>query len=279
MLSESWVPHHSSIYHTTEEEIWKYSYPLKIKQHVSPYAVPFIAILSPALTSLLFALFGKISMTELHHTLLVGTSCVAFTGVVTNTIKINVGRPRPNFLALCFGKNDNGERRFDPQGVPLCNDNAVGPDEGFKSFPSGHTSWSTSGLGYMAFWIMGKLPQNGVPHPLQTAGSMLPLLASALIGASRLQDSWHHPEDVIAGYMLGLLMAWVFYRRLYGMQGMLPVVPVQLANGQVAYMVQQPGGGGGGGNGGGKEERWERAWNSFGGLQNSASKEDAGINV
>jgi membrane-associated phospholipid phosphatase len=243
MLSESWVPHHSSIYHTTEEEIWKYSYPLKIKQHISPYAIPFIAILSPALTSLIFALFGKIAMTELHHTLLVGTSCVAFTGLVTNTIKVNVGRPRPNFIARCFG--EHGERRFDPQGVPLCNDNAVDPDEGFKSFPSGHTSWSTSGLGYMTFWLMGKLPHNGVPHPLQTAGAMLPLLASALIGASRLQDNWHHPEDVIAGYMLGLLMAWVFYRSLYG-----------------------------GGNG--KEER---SGSSFGGLENSASKEDVGMNV
>lgn len=31
-----------------------------------------------------------------------------------------------------------------------------------------------------------------------------------------LQDKWHHEEDVIAGFSLGLLMAWLFYRQAYG---------------------------------------------------------------
>ena len=36
---------------------------------------------------------------------------------------------------------------FTPEGLPRCADDAVSPEEGIKSFPSGHTSWSTSGAG------------------------------------------------------------------------------------------------------------------------------------
>lgn len=34
-------------------------------------------------------------------------------------------------------------------------------------------------------------------------------------GLTRLQDYWHHVEDVAAGFALGLTMAYLFYRQLY----------------------------------------------------------------
>lgn len=30
-----------------------------------------------------------------------------------------------------------------------------------------------------------------------------------------MQDKWHHEEDVICGFALGFLMAWLFYRQAY----------------------------------------------------------------
>lgn len=213
------VPHHSYIYHDVQShsdaELWKYSYPLNQKQHVPPLFVPFISILTPVCMAGIWYLLGKIPARELHHSALVVSGCVVFTGLVTNIIKINVGRPRPNFVARCW---PSGNPQFTATGHVLCEDSILDVDEGFKSFPSGHTSWSTSGLGYLSFWLLGKLrvfvgEDEIKPHKLMLA--LMPILGAALIGASRLQDNWHHPEDVAAGFFLGMILSWLFYRTLY----------------------------------------------------------------
>ncbi|KAL4444853.1 hypothetical protein ABPG77_003903, partial [Micractinium sp. CCAP 211/92] len=76
-----------------------------------------------------------------------------------------------------------------------------------------HTSWSTSGLGFLTFWLLGKLRvfADGSAAPERFALAMAPLLGAAWIGMSRIQDYWHHVEDVCAGFVLGLLMAFCYY--------------------------------------------------------------------
>lgn len=102
------------------------------------------------------------------------------------------------------------------QGLPKCLDDAVNPAEGMKSFPSGHTSWSTSGLGFTSFWLLGQLRCfDGQAQPLRFILSLSPLLFAVWIGMSRTQDYWHAPDDVAAGFLLGLLMAYCFYRQVY----------------------------------------------------------------
>lgn len=44
-------------------------------------------------------------------------------------------------------------------------------------------------------------------HPLH------PIFPTGL--ARRIQDNWHHETDVMAGFGLGLAMAFCFYRQLY----------------------------------------------------------------
>lgn len=51
---------------------------------------------------------------------------------------LQVGRHRPDFVARCWP--DGGVPRFTPEGRPACAENAVDPDEGRKSFPSGAVS-------------------------------------------------------------------------------------------------------------------------------------------
>ena len=43
--------------------------------------------------------------------------------------------------------------------------------------------------------------------------SHTPLLSSSSL--PRLQDSWHHPTDVMAGGALGLGLAYLFYRQTF----------------------------------------------------------------
>jgi hypothetical protein len=51
--------------------------------------------------------------------------------------------------------------------------------------------------------------------PFNLVIAMLPLGGAVWIGASRLQDYWHHPDDVAAGFVLGIVMAWLFYRTTF----------------------------------------------------------------
>jgi membrane-associated phospholipid phosphatase len=139
------------------------------------------------------------------------------TGMTTNFIKVNVGRFRPHFVARCWP--DGGLPVFEPDGRPRCNDAAINPLEGMKSFPSGHTAWSTSGLAFSTFFLLGKTGcfvggSNG-GGPFHLIGSLLPLLGSVWIGCSRMQDYWHHWEDVVVGFSLGFVMAYLFYKTTY----------------------------------------------------------------
>lgn len=53
---------------------------------------------------------------------------------------------------------------------------------------AGHTSWSTSGLGYLTFWLAGKLRiYDGSGHSWRLPASMVPLGGAVWIGITRLE--------------------------------------------------------------------------------------------
>jgi len=193
ILSEGLDPYRHVMYSSTDSEIWKYSYPLKSNQ-VPAWAVPTIALLSPLAFIFAWHLSGQITPLEAHHAAVAAMTCVMTTGITTNFIKCNVGRFRPNFVARCWP--NGAQPHFLPDGRPECDNNAVNPLEGMKSFPSGHTAWSTAGLGFLSFWLMGKLQcfsggaAGGGGEPFRLIASLLPLGGATWIGASRLQDYW-----------------------------------------------------------------------------------------
>lgn len=214
-ISETSTPYRHVLYSASDNELWKYSYPLRVN-HVPAWAVPTIAVLAPCLSIAAAYLTGQITLFEAHQAAFAAITCVVTTGLMTNFIKVNVGRFRPNFVARCWP--GGATPAFSADGRPQCLDNAVDPAEGMKSFPSGHTSWSTAGLGYLSFWLMGKLRcfnGGGRAGPLGLVLALTPLSGSIWIGASRLQDYWHHAEDVAVGFLLGLVMSYMFYRTAY----------------------------------------------------------------
>eukprot|EP00887_Chlorella_sp_A99_P004643 scaffold4.g4643.t1 len=189
--SENWQPYRHVIYKTSDHELWRYSYPLRTN-HVPAWAVPCIAVFGPTLAIGAALAAGRISRMEAHHAILMATCCVATTGLLTNWVKASVPRPRPG---------PPPSRIVLPRGCAA---------------HAGHTSWSTSGLGYLTLWLLGKLRCfDGSAQPLRFVASLLPLLGAAFIGITRLQDYWHHTEDVLAGFTLGLIMAFCFYRMVY----------------------------------------------------------------
>lgn len=140
----------------------------------------------------------------------------AFT--ITGALKNAIGKPRPDLIDRCQINNDlikKGEWVL--QNITICTQtsNYILQD-GFKSFPSGHSSVSFAGLFYLSIYLAGKL------HVLDAKGEvwrtflvMVPTLGAALITGTRIMDARHHPFDVISGAMLGILVAWGSYRQYF----------------------------------------------------------------
>ena len=135
---------------------------------------------------------------------------------ITNVVKNTVGRPRPDLIDRCQPKA--GSSNAEPFGLAttlVCTQTNLLKD-GFKSFPSGHSSMSFSGLGYLSLFLAGRL------HVLDHHGQVykpilvvVPLLGAALIAISRTMDNRHHAGDVIVGSGLGMLVAWMAYRQYF----------------------------------------------------------------
>ncbi|KAJ6196665.1 lipid phosphate phosphatase 1 [Bipolaris maydis] len=140
----------------------------------------------------------------------------AFT--ITGALKNAIGKPRPDLISRCLVDQAKiNTERYALQTIDICTqkDNYILQD-GFKSFPSGHSSVSFAGLFYLSIYLSGKL------HVLDAKGEvwrtfivMVPTLGAALITGTRIMDARHHPFDVISGALLGILVAWGSYRQYF----------------------------------------------------------------
>lgn len=186
-------------------------YPLK-DNTVPVWAVPIYAVLLPIVIFVLYYL-RKRDVYDLHNSILGLLFAVLITGVLTDAIKDAVGRPRPDFFWRCF---PDGQEIYDRWGDVICHGKESDIKEGHKSFPSGHTSWSFAGLGFLSLYLAGKIKcfdRKG--HVAKLCIVFLPLLAASLVGVSRVDDYWHHWQDVFAGGLLGLAVATFCYLQFY----------------------------------------------------------------
>ncbi|KAF8052193.1 hypothetical protein N665_1588s0007 [Sinapis alba] len=187
------------------------SYPLK-SNTVPIWSVPVYAILLP-LAIFIFIYFRRRDVYDLHHAVLGLLYSVLVTAVLTDSIKNAVGRPRPDFFWRCF---PDGKALYDSLGDVICHGDKSVIREGHKSFPSGHTSWSFAGLGYLSLYLSGKIQAfDGKGHVAKLCIVILPLLVAALVGISRVDDYWHHWQDVFAGGLLGLVVSTFCYLQFF----------------------------------------------------------------
>ncbi|XVF44227.1 hypothetical protein PTKIN_Ptkin02bG0103700 [Pterospermum kingtungense] len=122
-----------------EDMMTDMTYPLK-DNSVPFWAVPMLAIMLPFFVILVYY-FIRRDVYDLHHAILGLLFSVLITGVITDAIKDAVGRPRPDFFWRCF---PDGKGVFDPVTKDvMCTGLKSVIKEGYKSFPSGHTSWIT----------------------------------------------------------------------------------------------------------------------------------------
>ncbi|KAL9595171.1 MAG: hypothetical protein Q9179_005094 [Wetmoreana sp. 5 TL-2023] len=138
--------------------------------------------------------------------------------VITGALKNATGKPRPDLIDRCQPLEGSADPLpFGLSNSTICTQtNHKMLKDGFRSFPSGHSSSAFAGLFYLTIYLSAKM------HVLDNRGEvwktfivMVPTLGAALIAVSRIMDARHHPFDVISGSLLGVIVAWGAYRQYF----------------------------------------------------------------
>ncbi|KAL9021809.1 MAG: hypothetical protein Q9185_001044 [Variospora sp. 1 TL-2023] len=176
-----------------------------------------------------------------HVTILGLLISLLLTSFLTDTFKNAIGRPRPDLLARC--KPAKGTPTDKLVTIAVCTEkNHHTLHDGWRSFPSGHSSFAFSGLGYLSllltfgalFWpedgdgqlaaantgitsvLAGQLhtfrPRTDF---LRALAALAPAVCAAMIAVSRCEDYRHDVYDVTVGSALGFTIAYLSYRRYY----------------------------------------------------------------
>lgn len=192
-------------------------HPFAVHERVPDSALYFIAFVAPLLLQWLINFAMVRSWWDAHLSALGLVLSLALAGSLTEVVKITVGRPRPDVISRCNPDSGTVDPTFGLSTVAICHqsDRHI-LNDGFRSFPSGHSSLSFAGLTFLSLYTAGKL------HLFDTRGhtakawvSVLPLFGAALVAVSRTMDYRHHWQDVLAGSILGLLTANFAYRQYF----------------------------------------------------------------
>ncbi|KAF8631439.1 hypothetical protein AX17_005116 [Amanita inopinata Kibby_2008] len=188
--------------------------------NVALYLICFIAPLSiqPIINYLTVR-----SWWDLHNATLGLILSLATTGSITQFVKITVGRPRPDIIDRCKPPAGATDPPFGLTSWTICTqtDNGILRD-GFRSFFSGHSSLSFAGLGFLSFYLAGKMhlfDKRG--HTGKTWLALSPFSGAALVAISRTMDyrlALHyldHWQDVLIGSIIGTTLAYFSYRQYY----------------------------------------------------------------
>ena len=137
--------------------------------------------------------------------------------VITGTLKNLCGKPRPDLIDRCQPRPGNVDPPTGLSNITICTQTSVAIlTDGFRSFPSGHSSSSFAGLFYLSLYLAGKhhvLDQRGEVWRIVIV--LIPTLGASCIATSRIMDARHHPFDVLFGSTLGILVAWASYRQYF----------------------------------------------------------------
>ncbi|WVR08506.1 hypothetical protein IAU60_005561 [Kwoniella sp. DSM 27419] len=189
-----------------------------LHERVPPQMLAFISVGIPLIFLVPLSFLVARNAWDVHNSVLGLVMSYTMTGVVTQVIKMSVGRPRPDLIARCMPAPGSVDHPvFGLSTVKICtNTNLLVLNDGFKSFPSGHSSLSFAGLVYLSLYLAGKMHLwDGRGHRTRAWFALSPLLGGTMVAISRTEDNRHHWQDVLVGSLLGLFIAWVSYRTYY----------------------------------------------------------------
>ncbi|KAK3954771.1 phosphatidic acid phosphatase [Pseudoneurospora amorphoporcata] len=145
-------------------------------------------------------------------------------------IKWLIGGLRPHFLTVCqpdISRATNtqiAQAGYSAQGFAqiyytkdICTGNPDEIDDSLESMPSGHSTAAFAGFIFLALYLNAKLKVFSNYHPAlwKLAAVYAPVLGACLIAGALTIDEFHHWYDVLAGAVIGTVMAFSAYRMVY----------------------------------------------------------------
>jgi len=201
------MPFEQYIGNRLNDPIISYPHTPKDKQQVTAGQLWILALWVPLGAVISLQAVLPSSRRELNRAVLGLCSSFSLALTLVCLVKNHVGRLRPDFLARCVPVDGHCSRS--------------GPDviEGRKSFPSGHSCLSFAGLGYLALYMfvgIGQLQARRWQYSLwRVVLAGCPWCLALWVALSRLQDYWHHWEDILVGGLLGHVCAISMYKLRY----------------------------------------------------------------
>jgi diacylglycerol diphosphate phosphatase/phosphatidate phosphatase len=155
-------------------------------------------------------------------------------------IKWLIGGLRPHFLAACkpvipadilatVGANNDGNDAGTSRGNvangfrqimfdrSICTGDQSEINDSLESMPSGHTTAAFAGFVFLYLYLNAKLKIFANYHPAmwKIIALYAPILGACLIGGALTIDEYHNWYDILAGAIIGTLMAFSAYRMVY----------------------------------------------------------------
>lgn len=129
------------------------SYPHAAIERVPPFWLFACGGGLPLLVVFAWALTARIGLNQAHASILGLFISLALTLFLTGLIKNSVGRPRPDLIARC--KPHENAPAHTLVTIAVCTEtDARVLQDGWRSFPSGHSSFAFGGLGYLALYVV-----------------------------------------------------------------------------------------------------------------------------
>ncbi|KAH8816025.1 phosphatidic acid phosphatase type 2/haloperoxidase [Xylogone sp. PMI_703] len=169
----------------------------------------------PAVILIVWLAIARANFHKFHVTILGLAISLIMTSLLTNIIKNAVGRPRPDLISRCKPAVDTPPNTLVT--ISVCTETDKHRlQDGWRSFPSGHSSFAFAGLGFLSLFLCGQLhvfrPHTDISRAIF---GFIPLVCAALIAISRCEDYRHDVYDVTCGSILGFAIAYFSYRRYY----------------------------------------------------------------
>ena len=118
----------------------------------SPYNMLYAGVV-PLLVLLLWAAAFQPGVHKAHVTILGLFISLSLSSFLADVVKNAVGRPRPDLIARC--KPAKGTPEHELVTIDVCTQQDQHKlHDGWRSFPSGHSSFAFGGLGFLALYVL-----------------------------------------------------------------------------------------------------------------------------
>ncbi|KAJ9139439.1 Phosphatidic acid phosphatase beta [Pleurostoma richardsiae] len=204
----------------------EFAYPLR-KEIVPIWLAAFLASIIPIVVILVMQIRIR-SFWDVNNGIIGLLYSLITAAVFQVFLKWLIGGLRPHFLTVCkpdasqvanavgSGYNAAGFNQiyFTRE---ICTGDRDQIDDSLESFPSGHTTAAFAGFVYLYLYLNAKLKVFSNYHPAmwKLIVIYMPILGATLIGGALTIDEFHNWYDILAGAIIGTVMAFSAYRMCY----------------------------------------------------------------